>query len=61
MQLEEIKAIVAEARQHINSYNELARKLADVGVTIEIDINYYSHGKVSMNLPSCYLTNSNNT
>lgn len=48
MELAEIKALVVEAKAAIKAYNELAEKLAEVGVTIELDTRHSPHGVVGV-------------
>ena len=48
MQLDEIKALVAQAKAALEDYNRIANELAKAGVTIEIDTINLSHGVVGI-------------
>ncbi len=48
MNLEEIKALVAEARELIEKFNVVSNKLAEAGVTVEIETSHQAHGVVGI-------------
>lgn len=46
--LEELRATIAEAKEHLEQYNAIANRLAAIGITIELDTVSIPHGVVGV-------------